>query len=197
MLHKTVYLVHLQVHCPNATPEVNKVAGQLRNWFYESSLPWCEGNLGRVIPVAEFESFHRKYKELRHIFYELSSKSDMSWFDATLTAIPFPNLATGKMPVAFPKTPEEIVSAAVEKRFEERIRMLRDALQKEKKFYESLLSGLEKIIVTGLYLYKSIDPELVVRLRRARSRLLPYTAEHIRSSTSTRETIVNICGALL
>jgi hypothetical protein len=194
MLHKTVYLAHLQVHCPSRRPELNKVAGQLRNLFYESSLPWHDGNLGRVISISDFDVFRKKYEELRCTFFEFKPPSQAR---VALTVIPFPNAIIDKTLLPYSGPAEEFISNALEKRFERRIRMLREALIKEKKFYESLLSELEKVIKMGLYLKRSVDSELLIRMKKAQSNLLCYSAKEIRRSVSLREDIIDICGALL
>jgi hypothetical protein len=202
MLHKTVFLVNLQVYCPASGAagqvEIEKLAGQLRHLFYNASLPWHNGNLGRVIPIATFEDFYGEYEYLQAQFFKACG-SEQRRGSATLTVIPFPK--TSLTPSEYPdesllKAPE-ILSAALQERFERRIRMLQEALQKKKRFYKSLLTELEKVVNMGIYLEKDIDQELMARLRGAQASILRYTAEEIRHSSSLRKDIITICGALL
>ena len=199
MLHKTVVLANLQVLCPTPGAGLEKIAGQLRNLFYVASLPWSEGNLGRVIPKQDFPDFYGEYESLRKAFYAAIDPDEVDRFRVTLTVIPF--FAPGKYQFVYPENvlvkASSVISATLEARFERRIRMLREALEEEKRFYKSLLSGLGKIIETGLYLNKSIDSKLVSRMKDARKYLLCYSAKDIRGSASLREDIINTCGALL
>jgi hypothetical protein len=199
MLHKTVVLVNLQVLCPTPGAELEKIAGQLRNSFYAASLPWSEGNLGRVITKQEFSAFYGEYRVLRETFYAAIDPEEADRFKVVLTVIPF--LAPGKYQFVYPENvlvnASRIMSVALEERFIRRICMLQEALEKEKRFYASLLSGLGKIIETGLYLNKSINPKLVSRMKNARKYLLCHSAKDIRGSASLREDIINTCGALL
>lgn len=194
MLHKTVYLTDLQVICPEHRdiPELGKIAGQLRNAFYDASFSWSEGNLGRVIPVISYPGFYTKYEELRTAFFELCDAEQKVKYKVTLTVIPFP---TGSQEVLL-KAPDW-VSFGVDTRFTLRLTMLEEALLKEKKFYEVLLTGMEEIIEIGLFLNKSVNVQLLTRMKRARREILCYSADLIRTSTSVREEIINICGALL
>jgi hypothetical protein len=57
------------VLCPTPGTELEKIAGQLRNLFYAASLPWSEGNLGRVITKQDFPDFYGEYEALRKTFY--------------------------------------------------------------------------------------------------------------------------------
>lgn len=193
MLHEKVWLTNLQVFCPSRDSEILKVHGQLRNLFYAVSLPWCDGNLGRVIPKNVFPDFEREYLKLRKQFYQLVPKNETG-YNVVLTKIPFPVLAT--MP-ATEKSAKRILSNELAERFACRIQMLLDSLTEEKRFYQSLLIELKALVVVGLYLKEEIDPKLLKRIEGANSDILCYSAEAIRRSTSLKEDIINICGALL
>ena len=215
MLHKTVVLANLQVLCPLSFDDtLRTIAGQLRNLFYAASLPWHEGNLGRVIPMSTFPEFYGEFQKLRNNFEDACSPKQTreKGFDVTLTVLPFPNTHP-KRPIVYPiealLNAPYVISAELEKRFERRIRMLREALQEEKRFYASLLSELEKIIKIGTFLEDgtkyartdaplgSITPQLFARLKAAESGILIHSAEDIRHSASLREDIINHCGDLL
>ena len=196
MLHKNVLLANLQVHCATDDIELNRIAGQIRNLFYAASLPWCEGNLGRVIPRGTFDEFYGEYQKLRDTYYDLKpAKAD--WCSATLIVIPFPAITTTGISAHALLDAPDIVSDALQERFERRVRMLKTALTEEKRFYTSLLSELGKIIKTGVYLLDDIKPELLSRLKKAETDILCYSADDVRKSVSLREDIINLCGALL
>jgi hypothetical protein len=208
MLHKTVVLVNLQVFCPSRNEELNKIAGQLRNLFYAASLPWSEGNLGRVIPIQNFEDFYGEYQKLQNTFEDLIP-SGTDECSVTLTVLPFPKADAFPDGFSLILQAPYIISSELEKRFERRVRMLQEALEKEKRFYASLLSELRKIIDIGIYLEDgrkyarknappgSITPQLFARLKAAESGILIHSADDIRHSASLREDIINHCGALL
>lgn len=188
MLHKKVRLVGLQVCCPTEKTELNKIAGQIRNLFYAASLPWCEGNLGRVITMDTVDDFLVEYHTLRNDL--LRPKAD--GVSATLTLVPFP---TGEGHVL--REAPEFVSAELEFRFRRRLNMLRNAIEEEKRFYASLLSELEKVIKMGLFLKKNISPDLSDRMKAAQKVILCFSADDVRRSTSVREDILATSGALL
>ena len=193
MLHKTVVLAGLQIICPKENVELWKIAGQIRTLYYTTSLPWSEGNLGRVIPIQEFQDFYEEHLSLCKAFEEAA----LSGQNVTLTILPFPKSDMfPTMPAALPWA-SQIISDELEKRFERRIRMLLKALEEGQRFYASLLSELEKIIKTGVYLKKSIKQELLSKMVYAQKDILCYSVVDVRRSTSVREEIINICGALL
>ena len=197
MLHKTVVLANLQVLCPTKGTELFKIANQLRHLFYAASLPWSEGNLGRVIPILNFEDFYGEYEKLRNAFDGVrgATQTRKKGFDVTLTILPFPALTLA--PVKDSVKAPYIISKALEERFDRRIRMLSESIQEEKRFYESLLSELEKIIETGIYLKKTITPQLLGRLKFAESSILIHTAGDIRQSVSLRGDIINRCNDII
>ena len=209
-LSKTVVLVQLQVRRVPGEPEIELIAGQLRNHFYAFSFPWSDGNMGRVVPMQTFEAFYERYKQLRDDFQRaaknLSKKYEPERFGLVLTVLPFPD-----MDRAYRMMPEKgrdvsammvldaprHITAVVEGRFERRICMLKGAIEEGKRFYLSLLEELEAIVDVGLYLRDDLPPSLVSRLQGAKSDILCHSADAIRQSTSLREDITNICGALL
>lgn len=193
MLHEKVWLTNLQIFCPSRDSEILKVHGQLRNLFYAVSFPWHYGNLGRIIPKNVFEDFYGEYLKLSGAFYGLIPADDAN-FNVTLTYIPFPVLH-GMRTVE--KEAQQILSAELEERFVGRIQMLNDSLTEEKRFYQSLLTELKTLVVIGFYLKDEINPKILKRIERANSDILCYSAEAIRRSTSVKEDIINVCGALL
>jgi len=193
MLHEKVWLTNLQVFCPSRDAEILKVHGQLRNLFYAVSLPWCEGNLGRVIPKNVFPAFYGEYLELHERFYQLIPSNEIG-YNVVLTKIPFPVLAT--MP-STEKSAKRIISNELDERFTCRVQMLQDSLVDEKRFYQSLLTELKYVVEVGFYLKEEIDKKLLKRMESANSDILCYSAEAIRRSTSLKEDIINISGALL
>lgn len=196
MLHKTVVLANLQVYCATRESESNKIAGRLRNLFYAASLPWHDGNLGRVIPLNTLEDFYGEYQKLRDAFYKLRA-SVPGVYNITLTIIPFPAKPFSHVVSTKLEEAPYIVSNELKHRFDKRIFMLESALEGEKRFYASLLSELKRVIEVGLYLEKDIDPQLLSRMKSAQADILCYSAEDIRKSASLREDIINTCGALL
>jgi hypothetical protein len=207
MLHKKVVLAQLQIRCPKNPKAkrktlVEQIAGQIRNHFYETSLPWTDGSLGRVLLIPDVEYFYLEHLRLSDEFYKAVDPKEKDRFGITLTILPFPALENfpadvpSELKVDLIAAPR-ILSGALEQRFERRVRMLLQALREEKRFYASHLSELEKVTNQGIYLDKDITPQLLGRIKAARASLLIYTVEEVRQSTSVKEDIISNCGALL
>jgi len=174
--------------------------------------------MGRVILVQDFDEFYGEHEKLRFDFYRAVDPKQKDRFGIELTILPFPVREN------FPKElPEAVlhqaeaevlwasshISAALEERFESRLRMLSDSLQEDKRFYTSLLYELERVVNQGIYLAGggapgrpmrkdcAITPQLLGRVQAVRSGILIYSADEIRQSTSVKEDVINQCGAIL
>ena len=219
MLHKKVVLTNLQIRCPKAKPKtlVEQIAGQLYNHHYTWSFPWCNGSMGRVILAQDFGYFYGEHKELCNDFYRAVDRKQKDRYSVELTVLPFPQPDTFPADIPVEILHEAaaqvlwapgIISAALEERFNERLRMLFDSLQEEKRFYTSLLEELERVVNQGIYLAGSgkgklitpdciITPQLVGRIRAVQAGILIYSAEEIRQSTSAKEDVINQCKSIL
>ena len=218
MLHKRVVLTQLLIRCPKkiaSKTSVEQIAGQIRNHHYAWSFPWTDGSMGRVILAKDFDQFYGEHQDLCAAFYKATPRKEGERFSVELTVLPFPN------PEAFPKDlPEQAlhkakaeiaaaknaISLALETRFELRLRMLLDAIEGEKRFYESLIDELEKVVLQGIYLAGSdrivkpdcaITSQLFGRLLATRAGILIYSAEDIRQSTSVKEDVLFQCRSIL
>ena len=213
MLDKKVVIAQLQVRCPKKA----KISGQLYNHYYAWSFPWCSGGMGRVILAQDFGYFHMEHKELCNAFYKAIDQKEKDRYSVELAVLPFPQPDTfpADIPVEILREAAtqilwapSIISAALEERFNERLRMLFDSLQKEKRFYTSLLDELERVVNQGIYLAGSgkgrritpdciITPQLVGRIQAVQTGILIYSADEIRQSTSVKEDVINQCRAIL
>lgn len=178
-------------------------------FFHEQYLQLREEFFTAVaVFIADYAKHKKQAKELKGELYneeEYPPVEDLARrFDVILVVLPFPNVAQTDATKELKDLMYDsldittlMVSSGIEARFVRRIKMLQKALQQGKRFNVSLLEELNSVIEMGLSLERTLPAKLVQRLKATDASILTFSAEEIRRSSSLREELITICGALL
>lgn len=131
-------------------------------------------------------------------------------FEINLTTLPFPNVDDFRINapeavITELKTSmlqsvervQSVVSADLQSRFAERLRMLVKTLTVGKRFNKSLLTELATIIKMGHNLKDTISEDLWKNMYAVSQVVGKYSPEQIRNSATVQEEIVEVCDSAL